>query len=177
MVSILDKSKLTDKELLIFNQEVADRKKNPVIAYLLWWFTGFMGGHRYYFGKYGSAIAMTLIFWLLVWLFGLGLIITGIWALVDVFLISGWLKRDNEEVSKEVFDELMMKHQYMAANQAENVSSPAQQAAQPVEPNGDDEQESPADSTVTPRFCPNCGYQLDGSMTFCPECGTKIANS
>jgi TM2 domain-containing membrane protein YozV len=107
MVGLMDKENLTDRELLLFNQEVNDRSKNTIVAYLLWWFTGFMGGHRYYMGKTGSAIAMTLIFWLLVWLFGLGAIITGIWALVDVFFIHSWLKEDKDKVETEVYNEIV----------------------------------------------------------------------
>ncbi|MBN7274903.1 NINE protein [Ligilactobacillus pobuzihii] len=100
-------SKLTNEEHLLVNSEVEKRKKSPVVAYLLWFFTGFMGGHRYFFHKTGSAVAMTLIFWLLVWLFGLGAIITGIWQLVDVFLINGWLKEDQNKVENEAIQEIL----------------------------------------------------------------------
>lgn len=61
-MNFIDKSQLSDKELIIFNQEVEANKKSPVVSYLLWWFTGVVGGHRYYFGKTASAITMTLIF-------------------------------------------------------------------------------------------------------------------
>lgn len=183
MINTIDKTKLTDRELLIFNQEVENKKKNPIIAYLLWWFTGFMGGHRYYFGKTGSAIAMTLIFWLLVWLFGLGALITGIWALVDVFLINGWLKEDNAKVEAQVFNDLMMNHNIAPVSREE---APAQVKATNDTPANEPEvkeqaveesatQESPVQAT--PKFCVNCGSQLEGTMAFCPKCGTKIASN
>lgn len=46
------KSELSDQELMLVNSEVEKNSKNAVVAYLLWWFTGFMGGHRYYFGRF-----------------------------------------------------------------------------------------------------------------------------
>ncbi|RHW49747.1 TM2 domain-containing protein [Bombilactobacillus bombi] len=100
-------NQLTNEEKLLVNSEIEKRRKNPVIAYLLWFLLGFMGGHRYYMGKTGSAVAMTLIFWLLVWIFGLGAIITGIWAIVDVFLISGWLKDDQEKIENKVAQDII----------------------------------------------------------------------
>lgn len=103
------KSKLSNQELLVVNSEVEKNSKSPVVAYLLWWFVGLMGGHRYYFGKTGSAVAMTLIFWLTVWFFGLGFIITGIWMLVDAFQIPSWLKADKEEKEQAAIQAVLMR--------------------------------------------------------------------
>ncbi|MBO2729546.1 NINE protein [Lactiplantibacillus plantarum] len=109
MNSIYMKSKLSNQELLLVNSEIEKNSKSTLVAYLLWLFTGFMGGHRYYFGKTGSAVAMTLIFWLTVWIFGLGYIITGIWMLVDVFQISSWLKADQKEKEQAAIQEILMR--------------------------------------------------------------------
>lgn len=68
---------LTTQERILVNSEVEKRKKSTVAAYLLWWFTGVIGGHRYYMGKTGSAVAMTLI---TVLTFGIVAIVTGIWG-------------------------------------------------------------------------------------------------
>jgi TM2 domain-containing membrane protein YozV len=35
-------------------------KKSPMVAYLLWWFFGTFGGHRFYLGHTGSAVAMLI---------------------------------------------------------------------------------------------------------------------
>ena len=56
-------------------------------ALLFCFFLGIFGAHRFYVGKTNSAIAMLLITLLLGWVFGLGVAITGIWALVDLILI------------------------------------------------------------------------------------------
>lgn len=75
-------------------------KKSVGVTYLLWFFLGGLGGHRFYVGKTGSAIAilaMTIIGALLV-MVGVGLIllaIVGIWVLVDAFLIPGWIRNKN----------------------------------------------------------------------------------
>ncbi|GAA1121610.1 TM2 domain-containing protein [Citricoccus alkalitolerans] len=61
-----------------------NEKKNPTIAYLLWWFTGIFGGHRFYTGDIGMALGM---------LFTLGGL--GIWAVIDVFLIGNRVKELN----------------------------------------------------------------------------------
>jgi TM2 domain-containing membrane protein YozV len=75
-------------------------KRSIFVAYILWWFFGIFGGHRFYLGRSGSAIAMLLIS-----LFSIPLMfviigfltiwITGIWALVDAFLIPGMVRDAN----------------------------------------------------------------------------------
>lgn len=59
--------------------------------WLLWFFTGGIGGHRYYLGDIGYAIAMT---------FTLGGL--GFWSLIDAFLISGRLRKKNEEIERDI---------------------------------------------------------------------------
>ena len=53
-----------------------------IAAYLLLcWFLGFIGAHRYYAGKTGSAIAMTILTITFV-----GIIVTSIWAFIDLII-------------------------------------------------------------------------------------------
>lgn len=75
-------------------------KKSTGVAYLLWFFLGTLGGHRFYAGKTGSAVAILLltIAGVLLSFFGVGLIllgVVGIWVLVDAFLIPGWIRNNN----------------------------------------------------------------------------------
>ncbi|MEW5929322.1 MAG: TM2 domain-containing protein [Gemmatimonadota bacterium] len=78
-------------------------KKSVGVAFLLWFFLGGLGAHRFYMGKTGSAIAMaaitvvslalTVVF---IGFFTLGIV--GIWALVDAFMISGWVNAHNAQL-------------------------------------------------------------------------------
>lgn len=95
---------LTTQERILVNSEVEKRKKSTVAAYLLWWFTGIIGGHRYYMGKTGSAVAMTLI---TVLTFGIGIIVTGIWWIVDAFLIPRWIQEDQDRIEVQAAIEIL----------------------------------------------------------------------
>ena len=83
-------------------------KKSVVVAYLLWFFVGSMGGHRFYLGKIGSAVAqllLTIFGVLLLFAFGLGVILlipVWIWVLVDAFLIPGWIRLQNSLLASQL---------------------------------------------------------------------------
>lgn len=91
----------TAKSMMLFEAN----KKSIGVAYLLWFFFGSLGGHRYYVGQTGSAIAMTVIFvlsWflLVVYIGFVGLLVVGVWALVDAFLIPGWIRAHNTKLAQ-----------------------------------------------------------------------------
>ncbi|AQS50749.1 hypothetical protein PAEH1_02785 [Paenalcaligenes hominis] len=75
-------------------------KKSVGVTYLLWFFLGGLGGHRFYAGKTGSAILLLAITLVGVFLSAIGigfffLAITAIWAIIDAFLIPGWIRNNN----------------------------------------------------------------------------------
>lgn len=76
-------------------------KKSMGLAYVLWFFIGIFGAHRFYAGHTGSGVAMLIISLLsfpLLLLGGVGafgFFVTGIWALVDLFLIPGMIRGQN----------------------------------------------------------------------------------
>jgi len=73
-------------------------RKSAGVAFLLWFFVGGLGGHRFYLGRTGSAIAQLLL-GLLGWLpLFLGWIVLGIWLIVDLFLISAMVTEENMKV-------------------------------------------------------------------------------
>lgn len=78
-------------------------KKSALIAYLLWFFLGGFGAHRFYLGSIGSAVAILLL-WLLGWAtvwFVVGwfvLVAVAIWLIVDAFLIPGMIARRNNDL-------------------------------------------------------------------------------
>lgn len=108
-------NQLTDQELLLVNSEVEKNKKCIAVAYILCIFFGSIGGHRYYMGKTGSAIAMTLITVLTV---GFGVLVTGIWSFVDLFLIPGWLKDNQNSVEAAAAQNVLTRRQIRAGQNA-----------------------------------------------------------
>lgn len=85
----------------------ANKKSTPV-SYLLWFFLGAFGGHRFYNGKTGSAVAqllMTIFGVLFLVAYGLGLLLlipVWIWVLVDAFLIPGWVRNQNSLLAMQL---------------------------------------------------------------------------
>jgi TM2 domain-containing membrane protein YozV len=88
-------------------------QKSATTAFLLWFFLGFWGAHRFYCGKTGTgivyvSIALVTLFLALITFFisGAGALLTAwilwIWQIVDVFLISGWIKQHNNNIAKGV---------------------------------------------------------------------------
>lgn len=79
-------------------------KKSTGLAYVLWFFVGWIGVHRFYLGQTGTGIAMAIISvlsWITVFI-GIGLVgfvIIGIWWIVDVFLIPGIASKVNQELA------------------------------------------------------------------------------
>ncbi|MDI6711284.1 MAG: TM2 domain-containing protein [Thermoanaerobacterales bacterium] len=69
-----------------------EERKSTTVAYLLWFFLGGVGAHRFYLGKPGTALgmlALNLLGWLTLGIFVgfLFLAVFAIWWIVDAFLI------------------------------------------------------------------------------------------
>ena len=66
-------------------------------AFLLAWFLGVVGAHRFYAGRIGSGIAM-----LLLTITGFGLIVTFIWVIVDLVILAtgGFRDGDGKQMTK-----------------------------------------------------------------------------
>lgn len=68
---------------------ISERKLLP--AFLLCFFFGFLGAHRFYAGKTGSGIAMLILSITVI-----GLIVSGIWSIIDCIILLCGNFRDNE---------------------------------------------------------------------------------
>jgi len=77
-------------------------KRSLAVSYALWFLVGLLGGHRFYNRKFASAILQMIstLFGLLLTLVFIGVI--GIWVLIDVFLIPGWVKRYNSKLVESI---------------------------------------------------------------------------
>ena len=71
------------------------QKKSAGVSYLLWFFVGSFGAHRFYLGQTGTAVAQLLLLFL-GWIpLFIGWFALGIWLLVDAFLIPGMIEQQN----------------------------------------------------------------------------------
>lgn len=95
MSTLLQKQDLTMEELQLLSSEMSKNQKSSGISWILWLFTGGLGGHRFYLGKIGTGVAM---------LFTLGGL--GIWAFIDLFLLSGMIRDTNNKIENEILSEI-----------------------------------------------------------------------
>ncbi|MEM5439925.1 TM2 domain-containing protein [Paraburkholderia diazotrophica] len=84
------------REMMLYDAQ----KKSVGVAYLLWFFIGTLGGHRFYVGRKGTAIIQLLltIVGACTAFIGIGLFIigcVGLWVLVDAFLLPGIVRTFN----------------------------------------------------------------------------------
>ena len=87
--------------------EFESQKKSVGVAYLLWFFLGMLGVHRFYAGKSGSGFLM-LVIWVislvlsLVYVGLVGFFILGVWWLIDAFLLSGIISEYNRSLMARI---------------------------------------------------------------------------
>lgn len=80
--------------------EYQEERKSLAVTYLLWFFLGAFGAHRFYLGKTGTAVAMLILTLTLI-----GYIVTFFWWIVDAFLNPGMVKDYNTELIDEMTSE------------------------------------------------------------------------
>ena len=82
-----------------YSLKVSGEGKNLLLAYVLWWFLGFIGLHRIYLEKKGTGIAFIILFILgFVTLF-ITWIPLGIWWLLDAYFVYQYVKEANVGVA------------------------------------------------------------------------------
>ncbi|MFB5269589.1 TM2 domain-containing protein [Paenibacillus enshidis] len=113
--NIVRKSQLDTRELMLLESEVKARGKNMVVAYVLWYFLGMFGGHRFYMKKTGSAVAQLILSITVI-----GMIVTSIWWVVDAFLLHTWVKDHNERVEDRLIHEITSRRSFDSHNNYNN---------------------------------------------------------
>ena len=77
-----------------------EERPDWLIAYLLWLLTGIFGGHRFYFGRYLSAVVMLGLWAGAILMVSetaglvLGTVVAGVWV-VDGIRMPFWIYRSN----------------------------------------------------------------------------------
>ena len=107
-----------------YSLKVSGEGKNLLLAYVLWWFLGFIGLHRIYLEKKGTGITFIVLFILgFVTLF-IAWIPLGIWWLLDAYFVYQYVKEANAGIaaseilsikvdsgqSQKVEDKIVSKH-------------------------------------------------------------------
>lgn len=80
--------------------------RNMIIAYLLWWFLGWAGIHRFYLNRVGSGVAQLMLFIVgvstLVLLIGyLIIIVWFVWWALDAFFTYRMVVKENKKLGVE----------------------------------------------------------------------------
>jgi TM2 domain. len=84
---------LSTAELTLIEQRVTNDGPSTGTAYLLWFFTWWVSGHRFYLGRPGTAILQILSYFILVGF---------IWVLIDAFLIPGMIRDKRNEIRQHI---------------------------------------------------------------------------
>jgi TM2 domain-containing membrane protein YozV len=96
------KSQLDTREILLLDSEVKSNGKSMILGYVLWYFLGIFGGHRFYMGRTGTAITQLILSITVV-----GMIATFIWWVIDAFKLHVWIREHNLVVESNLLQEII----------------------------------------------------------------------
>lgn len=128
-MSIEVKQRLTEHQLGILNSEMEKHKKSTGLAYVLWFFGGSIGIHKFYIGNIKAGI-LYLILGIFGWtsmftggllamesnyetgggasMFGLiALVVLGVMVFIDLFTLSKQIRKKYEEAENNLINELL----------------------------------------------------------------------
>lgn len=103
------KSELTSEELSILQIELEKQGKNMTLAYVLWFFLGGIGIHRFYVGDTKTGILMLCLNWLT----------CGLWALIDAFFLHKKVHEVNEVVENDLINQILANRRSRQVYQAD----------------------------------------------------------
>lgn len=84
---------LSVAELSLIEQRVTNDGPSAGVAYLLWLFTWFVSGHRFYLGRPGTALLQILSYFVLVGF---------LWLLIDAFLIPSMIQERRNDIRQRL---------------------------------------------------------------------------
>lgn len=111
---VKEKTELTPHELAVLSSEFEKKKKSVGVGYLLWFFFGGLGAHRFYIGdKFNGVLYFALsVGGLSLSIFGGSPIffvtsgLVGIGLLLDAFGLSSAVKSANDKLEEEILREI-----------------------------------------------------------------------
>jgi TM2 domain-containing membrane protein YozV len=104
------KSGLSEREIAVLESEMRGRSKSTLVAYVLWFFLGMLGGHRFYLNRKGWVLLVTFIVGVVLAVVIIGLVILfieGIFILIDAFRIPGFIAETNAATEQQVITEIL----------------------------------------------------------------------
>lgn len=112
MVTATELKMLDEKELKIYEHMVEKERIKLPLVYILWALGAMLGFHNVYLGRTDvaksqlittivSAVACIILIGII------GLIVVGIWVIVDLFSIYQYTKDANEKIERRIYNEVM----------------------------------------------------------------------
>ncbi len=95
-----------DMQILI-EQRITNEGPNATLAYVLWFFLGWVSAHRFYLGRPGTAILQICSYFILIGF---------VWLLIDVFLIPGMVRENQSALRQRLRNEALAAHGQAPAN-------------------------------------------------------------
>jgi len=92
-------------ELARMEGDIAFKEKELVIAYLLWFFLGILGVHRFYLGRIKTGVAQLLMGTIGAFLI-FPLFILAIWWLADAYYVFKYTEAHNLEMKRNKLEHL-----------------------------------------------------------------------
>ncbi|MGX7350201.1 TM2 domain-containing protein [Dolosicoccus paucivorans] len=96
---------LSLEEKAYVEQRVQNEKKSAGVVYLLWFVLGGIGAHRFYLGRPISGLILLLTTVLTGWF--TFFLPTGLWVLIDLFLINGMLRKNTHAIRQRITKEIL----------------------------------------------------------------------
>lgn len=85
---------------MLIEQRITNEKPSTAVAYILCIFFGAFGIHRFYLGEKGTGIVMLVLGITII-----GLIVSGLWAFIDLFLIPSIIRKRMDEMRQKMMFE------------------------------------------------------------------------
>ncbi|WP_435165827.1 TM2 domain-containing protein [Falsirhodobacter sp. 1013] len=97
---------LDTQQQILIEQRITNEAKSPGAAYLLWFFLGTFGVHRFYLGHLKTGLALLALMLLGVVTMGVSSLMALLWWVVDAFLIPGMIAGDKNRLRARLTAEM-----------------------------------------------------------------------